>query len=78
MSQSAIDVQQMQAQIAKYGSITQFKVRVQKIQGPAGESGKQGFINAATGGTVSSADGKNYNATWELGNWGDTMRFTKR
>lgn len=79
MASAAEDVKQMQAQIEKYGSVTQFGVRVQKIEGPAGEDGNTGFINESTGGIIEDTfTGMHYNSKWEIGNWGDTMKFTRR
>jgi len=77
MSSVAEDIKQMQAQIAQYASVTQFGIRVQTINGPGTEEGGTGSITAATGGIVSS-DGTVYDASWEIGNWGDTRTFTRR
>jgi hypothetical protein len=67
---AAIDITQMQAQIAKYGSITQFGTRVSKITGNADNPGQRS-------GTASKTDKGfgGFNGTWEVGNWGDTLRF---
>ena len=70
MSSVAEDIKQMQAQIDQYGSITQFGVRIQSISGPGGQSGNAGYINNSTGGSVQSGS---MIASWEIGNWGDTM-----
>lgn len=70
MSSVAEDIQQMKSQIQQYGSITQFGVRIQSIEGPGAQEGSTGYINAKTGGQVQ--DG-NMIASWEVGNWGDTM-----
>jgi hypothetical protein len=78
MSQASTDIKQMQAQIQKWGSVTQFDVRVQVINGPAAEEGKSGYFNASTGGYAQDQDGTMYDAKWELGNWGDTMHFSRR
>jgi len=75
MSSVAEDIQQMQAQIEKYGSVTQFGIRVQSINGPGGQEGGTGFITAGTGGSVQNGG---YDASWEVGNWGDTMTFSPR
>ncbi|WP_340064793.1 hypothetical protein [Ascidiimonas aurantiaca] len=77
MSSVSEDIQQMQAQIEKYGSVTQFGVRVQVIEGPGAQEGNTGSITVASGGRV-EGNGITYNAGWEIGNWGDTMTFTKR
>ncbi len=70
MSSVAEDIKQMQAQIAQYGSLTQFDVRIQSIEGPGAQSGNAGYINNKTGGKV---QGGTMIASWEIGNWGDTM-----
>lgn len=70
MSSVAEDIKQMQAQIAQYGSITQFGVRVQNVEGPGRQEGGAGYINNSTGGSV---QGGSMIASWEVGNWGDTM-----
>lgn len=66
-----IDIDQMNAQIAKYGSITQFGVRVSDILGtadnPAQPSGTAAKTDHGFGG---------HNGTWQIRNWGDTLRFT--
>ena len=67
----------MQAQIAQYGSVTQFGIRVQSIQGGGFQEGSTGSITSASGGSVNGPGGS-YDAGWEIGNWGDTMTFTKR
>lgn len=65
------DVDQMNAQIAKYGSITQFGIRISRITGtadnPQQSSGMAAKTDKGFGG---------YNGTWEVGNWGDTLKFT--
>ena len=70
LSSVAEDIRQMQDQINQYGSLTQFGVRIQTISGPGGQSGGAGYINNKTGGSV---QGGEYIASWEIGNWGDTM-----
>ncbi len=75
MSSVEEDIKQMQAQIDKYGSVTQFGVRVQSIEGPGNQIGDTGFITARTGGSV---QGGEFDAGWQVGNWGDTMTFTPR
>jgi len=70
MSSVAEDIEQMQAQIQKYGSITQFGVRIQSISGPGGQNGGTGYINNSTGGNVQNGS---MIASWQIGNWGDTM-----
>lgn len=76
MSSVKEDIKQMQAQIAKYGSVTQFGIRVQVIEGEGSHEGNTGSITAGTGKVEGS--GGSYDAGWEIGNWGDTMTFTKR
>ena len=71
------DVQQMQAQINQYGSVTQFGIRVQVINGPAAQEGDTGYISSQTGG-VCQGGGREYDASWQVGNWGDTMTFIPR
>jgi hypothetical protein len=65
------DIDQMHAQIARWGSITQFGVQISTISGnadnPAQSSGIASKTDRGFGG---------YNGTWEIGNWGDTLRFT--
>lgn len=77
MSSVSEDIKQMQAQIEQYGSITQFGIRVQSVNGAGSKEGNTGSITAASGGTVTGSGGS-YDAGWEIGNWGDTMTFTKR
>jgi hypothetical protein len=66
------DVTQMNAQIAKYGSITQSGIRIASISGTANNPNQ-------SSGTASKTDGgfSGYNGTWEVGNWGDTLKFTR-
>lgn len=71
------DIQQMQDQINQYGSVTQFGIRVQSISGPGAQEGDTGFISTKTGGGCSGGGGE-YDASWQVGNWGDTMTFTPR
>lgn len=68
---AAQDIQQMLAQIAQWGSITQFGTRISTITGGADNPGQ-------TSGIASKTDHGfgGYNGTWEVGNWGDTLRFT--
>ena len=70
-SNAGNDVSQMQSQISQYGSITQFGVRVSTITGTADNPSQ-------TSGTASKTDGgfAGHNGTWEVGNWGDTLRLT--
>jgi hypothetical protein len=70
MAQVDIDIQQMQEQISKFGSITVFGVRVQSVEGPGATNANVGYINATTGGSVQNGA---MIASWELGNWGNTM-----
>lgn len=77
MSSVNEDIKQMQAQIKEYGSITQFGIRVQRVEGNGATEGNTGSITAHSGGTVSGTGGS-YDAGWEIGNWGDTLTFTKR
>lgn len=72
------DVKQMQAQIAQYGSVTQFGVRVQHIDGASNQIADTGYIDYSKGGIVRDDSGIEYNAGWEIGNWGDTMTLTPR
>ena len=67
------DVSQMQDQISQYGSITQFGVRVSSITGTADDPSQ-------TSGNASKTDGgfSGFNGTWEVGNWGDTLKFESR
>lgn len=65
------DIKQMQDQINQYGSITQFGVRVSLITGTADN------ISQTTGQAAKTDRGfGGRNGTWEVGNWGDTLRFT--
>ncbi len=70
-SDAETDIDQMQDQIKKYGSITQFGVRISKIVGTADNPNQKS-------GQVSKTDHgfSGYNGTWEIGNWGDTLKFT--
>ncbi len=77
MSSVNEDIRQMQAQIAQYGSVTQFGIRVQSINGGGFQEGDTGSITAASGGSV-NGNGTTYDAGWQIGNWGDTLTFTKR
>lgn len=77
MSSVSEDIKQMQAQIQQYGSVTQFGIRVQVINGPGLQEGNTGSITIKSGGVV-EGNGATYNAGWEIGNWGDTLTFTKR
>jgi len=77
MASATEDVKQMQAQIKQYDSVTQFGIRVQTITGPANTEGSTGSITQNSGGVCIGA-GVDYNAGWEIGNWGDTLTFTKR
>jgi len=69
---AGIDVDQMNAQIAKYGSITQFGIRISNISGTADDPNQ-------SSGSASKTDGGfgGYNGTWEVGNWGNTLRLTR-
>lgn len=69
----AEDIRQMQEQIKKYGSLTQFGIRIQSIEGPGAKTGNTGYINARTGGKVQQGS---MIASWEVGNWGNTMTLT--
>jgi hypothetical protein len=66
-----IDVNQMHAQIAQYGSITQFGVRISNIAGTADNPNQSSGVASKTDKGFSG-----YNGTWEVGNWGDTLKFT--
>lgn len=65
------DIQQMQSQIQQWGSITQFGIRVAEITGTADSPDQKS-------GTATKTDHgfSGYNGSWEIGNWGDTLRFT--
>ncbi|OBF25578.1 hypothetical protein A5724_04100 [Mycobacterium sp. ACS1612] len=65
------DIQQMNSQIQQWGSITQFGIRIAEITGTADNP-------AQTSGTATKTDHgfSGYNGTWEIGNWGDTLKFT--
>lgn len=69
---AAHDVVEMNAQIARYGSITQFGVRISSISGTADDPGQRS-------GTAHKTDHGfgGYTGSWEVGNWGDTLRFTR-
>ena len=77
MSSVSEDIKQMQAQIEKYDSVTQFGIRVQVIEGQGSQEGNTGSITATSGGKVEGTGGS-YDAGWEVGNWGNTLTFTKR
>jgi hypothetical protein len=65
------DIQQMLDQIERYGSITQFDVRISSITGTADDPFQES-------GTAKKTDNgfDGYNGSWEIGNWGDTLEFT--
>jgi hypothetical protein len=65
------DIQQMLAQIEKYGSITR-KLSITSITGTADDPFQENGIATKTD---KGFDG--YNGTWEIGNWGDTLEFTE-
>ena len=66
MSQAQDDVQGMRDQIERYGSITQFGIRVQTADGEAHSQADTGYlINGFNG----------MSGSWQLGNWGDTLTF---
>ena len=71
MASASNDIAQMNAQIQRYGSITQFGIRITKISGNADQP-------TQTTGTAAKTDHgfDGYNGTWQVGNWGDTLRFT--
>jgi hypothetical protein len=66
------DIDQMHDQIRRYGSITQFGVRISNITGTANNPTQSSGVAAKTDKGFSG-----YNGTWEVGNWGDTLRFTQ-
>ena len=65
------DVQQMRAQIQQFGSITQFGVRIASISGNADNPNQ-------SSGTATKTDHGfgGHNGSWQIGNWGDTLKFT--
>lgn len=68
---ASTDIEQMHEQIKRYGSITQFGIRITGITGNANDPYQSSGIAAKTDKGFSG-----YNGTWEVGNWGDTLRFT--
>jgi hypothetical protein len=68
---AADDIDQMLAQIQRYGSVTQFGTRITEITGTADDPYQDSGIASKSD---NGFDG--YNGTWEVGNWGDTLRFT--
>jgi len=66
------DIQQMQSQIQQWGSITQFGIQIAEITGTADNPDQKS-------GTATKTDHgfSGYNGSWEIGNWGDTLRFTR-
>ncbi|RJT36283.1 hypothetical protein [Rahnella woolbedingensis] len=66
------DIDQMHAQIAQYGSITQFGVRISTISGTANTPSQSTGLASKTDHGFGG-----YNGTWQVGNWGDTLRFTQ-
>jgi hypothetical protein len=66
------DIQQMQSQIQQWGSITQFGIQIAEITGTADNADQKS-------GTATKTDHgfSGYNGSWEIGNWGDTLRFTR-
>jgi hypothetical protein len=69
---AATDIEQMRTQIAKWGSITQFGIRISNISGDADNP-------AQSSGTASKTDRgfDGFNGTWQVGNWGNTLRFSE-
>jgi hypothetical protein len=68
---AANDIQQMHAQIQQWGSITQFGVRIANITGNADNP------NQSSGTATKTDHGfSGYNGSWQIGNWGDTLKFT--
>ena len=65
------DIQLMLAEIERWGSITQFGVRITTITGTADDPHQESGIASKTDGGF---DG--YNGSWQIGNWGDTLEFT--
>ena len=77
MASAGEDIDQMNAQIEKWGSITQFDIRVNSIDGTADDPDQSsGEASKSDGGF--SGDGGRYNGTWQVGNWGDTLHFTRQ
>ncbi|WP_041277740.1 hypothetical protein [Desulfotalea psychrophila] len=71
MSTAGNDIAQMNDQIAKYGSVTQFGIRISSITGTADDPNQSSGIASKTDKGLGG-----YNGSWEVGNWGDTLRFT--
>lgn len=65
------DIQQMHAQIQQWGSITQFGVSISNISGNADDPNQ-------SSGTATKTDHGfgGHNGSWQIGNWGDTLKFT--
>lgn len=76
MASAQNDIDQMRDQINKYDSITQFGIRVQSISGTADNPNQSSGTASKTDKGFKGEDG-DYNGTWEVGNWGDTLKFTK-
>lgn len=75
VNSAAMDITQMQAQINTYGSITQFGTRVSMIKGDADNPTQSSGTASKTDHGFGGSDGTWLNGTWEVGNWGDTLRF---
>ena len=76
MDSAENDINQMQDQINQYGSITQFGIRVIEISGTADDPNQTSGMASKTDKGFKSYGEEGYNGTWEIGNWGDTLRFT--
>lgn len=68
---SSNDIKQMQAEIDKWGSVTQFGISIAAITGTLDNPNQTSGIASKTDHGFSG-----YNGTWEVGNWGDTLKFT--
>jgi hypothetical protein len=77
MASAQNDIDQMRDQINKYGSITQFDIRIQSISGTADNPNQSSGTASKTDKGFKGLLRDEYNGTWEVGNWGDTLKFTK-
>lgn len=72
---AANDVKEMNKQIQKYGSMRINNTRILRINGPADNPSQSSGMASKTDGGFIDATRQNRNGTWEVGNWGDTLKF---
>ena len=82
MASAGKDIQEMQQEIEQYESLTRGNIAISMIDGTAdnphqhhGKASKtDGGFNGAylSGGDPTT----NFNGTWQVGDWGNTLQFT--